>query len=245
MERIEAIRAARLVAEERYPACGTLLLAGSVVRGQATETSDLDLVVVTVHSEAPFRESFLAHGWPVEAFVHTRASLTRFFASDAQLRIPSLPSMCAEGVTVRDRDGLAGAIKAEAQALLDRGPEPLTAREIEAARYALTDRLDDFLGTMFRGEGIVVAADLATLAAEFVLAYYQQWSGHGKWLVRALRQFDPECAAWMRKALEMYCKDGTKEELVAFAEAALAPAGGRLFAGFRRAAPPQWDRERE
>ncbi len=245
MGRVEAIRAAGLVAQERYPESGTVLLAGSVMREQATDTSDLDLVVVTTRSEAPFRESFLAYGWPVEAFVHTRASLTRFFASDAQSRIPSLPFMCAEGAVVRDRDGLASDIKTEARAVLDQGPEPLTAREIETARYALTDRLDDFLGNVVRGEGMVVAADLATVAAQFVLAYHRQWAGRGKWLVRALRRFDPERAAWMSTALEAYCQDGMKDELVAFAEAALAPAGGRLFGGYRREAPPQFEREQD
>lgn len=127
MERIEAVRAAQLVAEERYPECGTVLLAGSVVRGQATATSDLDLVVVTKRNEAPYRESFLAYGWRVEAFVHTWASLARFFASDAQNRIPSLPFMCAEEAAVRDRDGLASDIKTEARAMLAQGPEPPTA----------------------------------------------------------------------------------------------------------------------
>jgi hypothetical protein len=245
MERIEAVQAARLIVAERYPECDTALLAGSVVRGQATKTSDLDLVVVTARSDAPFRESFLAYNWPVEVFVHTRTSLTRFFASDAQSRIPSLPFMCAEGVVVNDSSGLAAEIKAEAQAALDQGPELLTAREIEATRYALTDRLDDFLGNVVPGDGIIIAADLAMLSAEFVLAYHRRWSGRGKWLVRALRRFDPERAAWMCRALEAYCRDGTKEELVAFAEAALAPAGGRLFGGHRRGAPLGWDRNRE
>lgn len=239
MERLDAVESARLVVKAHYPECDAALLAGSVVRGQATEMSDLDLVVVTARAGAPFRESVVAHGWPVEAFVHTRASLTRFFASDAQSRIPSLPFMCAEGVVVHDRRELAAEIKAEARAVLEQGPKPLTAQEVEAARYALTDRLDDFLGEPDRGEGIIVAAELAMQATEFVLAYHRQWSGRGKWLVRALRRYDPESAAWMTQALEIYCRDGAKEELTAFVKAAMAPVGGRLFAGYRREAPLQ------
>src|SRR5689334_15400538 len=99
--------------------------------------------------------------------------------------------MCAEGLVLRDRDGLAERIKAEARDWLARGPEPLTPREIREARYALTDRLDDFIGATRPEEGMFAAQELATLAAEFVLAAQRAWSGRGKWLIRALRRFDP------------------------------------------------------
>ncbi len=229
---MDALDAARVIVAARYDGCDVALLAGSVVRGQATATSDLDIVVVDARLAAPYRESFVAHGWPVEAFVNTLESYRRFFASDAERRTPSLPAMCAEGIVLCDRDGLAERIKAEARDWLARGPAPLSAREIRDARYALTDRLDDFIGATRRDEGMFAAHELAALAAEFVLAAHHAWSGRGKWLIRALRRFDSETAERLAKALEEYYRGERKDELIAFVDDALAPVGGRLFAGY-------------
>jgi predicted nucleotidyltransferase len=230
--RMDSLDAARAIVAERYDGCDVALLAGSVVRGQATATSDLDIVIVDARLAVPYRESFVAHGWPVEAFVNTPESYRRFFASDAERRTPSLPAMCAEGVVLRDRDGLAERIKMEARDWLARGPAPLSAREIRDARYALTDRLDDFIGATRRDEGMFAAHALATLAAEFVLAAHRAWSGRGKWLIRALRRFDPETAERLATALEAYYRGERKDELIAFVDDALAPFGGRLFVGY-------------
>src|SRR5690348_9439571 len=230
--RLDALDAARAIVAERYDGCDVALLAGSVVRGQATATSDLDIVIVDVRLAAPYRESFVAHGWPVEAFVNTPESYRRFFASDAERRTPSLPAMCAEGIVLRDRDGLAERIKAEAREWLARGPAPLTPREMHDARYALTDRLEDFIGATRRDEGMFAAHELAALAAEFVLASHGAWSGRGKWLIRALRRFDAETAARLATALEAYYRAARKDELIAFVDDALALVGGRLFAGY-------------
>jgi hypothetical protein len=76
------------------------------------------------------------------------------------------------------------------------------------------------------------AHELAALAAEFVLASHGAWSGRGKWLIRALRRFDAETAARLATALEAYYRAARKDELIAFVDDALAPFGGRLFAGY-------------
>ena len=230
--RLDALDAARAIVAERYDGCDVALLAGSVVRGQATATSDLDMVIVDARLAAPYRESFVAHGWPVEAFVNTRESYRQFFASDAERRTPSLPAMCAEGIVLRDRDGLAERIKAEARDWLARGPAPLSTRELRDARYALTDRLDDFIGATRRDEGMFAAQEVATLAAELVLAVHHAWSGRGKWLIRALRRCDPATAERLATALEEYYRNARKDGLIAFVDDALAPVGGRLFAGY-------------
>jgi len=242
---MEALDAARAIMAERYDGCDVALLAGSVVRGQATATSDLNLVVMDARLAAPYRESFVAHGWPVEAFVHKPASYRQFFASDARRRTPSLQAMCAEGIVLRDRDGLAERIKAEAREWLARGPAPLSARAMRDARYALTDRLDDFIGATRLEEGMFAAHELATLAAEFVLAAQRAWSGRGKWLIRALRRFDPETAERLAKALEDYYRNARKDELIAFVDDALAPVGGRLFAGYSAGRDEEQDEEEQ
>ena len=230
---MEPVEAARAFIQRHFPECDAAFLAGSFLRGEATPTSDLDIVVVTDHPDAPYRASFREQDWPIEAFIHTERSLHRYLAMDVQRRRPSLPFMCEEGVILRNRDGLADRVKEEAHRLLARGPEPLSEDEIERRRYAVTDLLDDFLGVQHVAEGIFVACDLATTAADLILGYKRSWTGSGKWIPRALARVDPELSRSLTSALMVYCRTGTKEELLAFVESALAPVGGRLFEGYQ------------
>ena len=233
-ERADAAVAARAIVAARYPDCDVALLAGSVVRGEATATSDLDLLVVTRQPGAPYRESFTAEGWPVEAFVHTVASWHDFVAADIARRRPSLAQMAAEGIVLRDRDGLAEQLREEAQALLRAGPPELTASELEDRRYGVSDLLGDFIGETSPDGGLFAAQLLAAEAADFVLACAGQWSGKGKSLWRALLRYDAEAALRLAEALREYACGGRKDALVAWVDGGLSPIGGRLFEGYRR-----------
>lgn len=62
MERLEPIEAARLFIDKYFTNCNAAVLAGSVVRGQATATSDLDIVVFDEQIESSFRESVCEFG---------------------------------------------------------------------------------------------------------------------------------------------------------------------------------------
>ena len=87
------------------------------------------------------------------------------------------------------------------------------------------------------------AQELATLAAELVLAAHCAWSGRGKWLIRALRRFDPERAERLAQALEAYYRAARKDELIAFVDDALAPVGGRFFSGYSSGKDEEQDGE--
>ena len=63
----------------RYPDADSLFLAGSITRGEATATSDLDLVVLFPFLERSFRESFVHRGWPVEVFAHDEETIEYYF----------------------------------------------------------------------------------------------------------------------------------------------------------------------
>ena len=89
--RLGAQEAARAFLQAYFPDCLAALLAGSVVRGEATSTSDLDIVIFTERDNAPYRKSFEAYGWPIEAFVYTPSTYGDFFAGDVRRRRPSLP----------------------------------------------------------------------------------------------------------------------------------------------------------
>ncbi|HEY3268522.1 MAG TPA: nucleotidyltransferase domain-containing protein [Armatimonadota bacterium] len=229
--------AARSVVAARYPDALAAFLGGSVTRGAATPTSDLDIVIIVNRPEAPFRESFIAHGWPVEAFIHTPASYRRFFAQDAAERTPALPRMCREGIILCEGDGLAARIRAEARALLDAGPAALAEEDRSRRRYMATDLLDDFRGATTWAEACYVAGGLADCAANLRLAMRGAWGGSGKSLRRALSRLDPAEERRLTDALRAFYQQEDRGPLIAYAESALAEAGGELFDGYYQAAP--------
>lgn len=229
---MDAIEAATNFVAQTFSTCDAAFLGGSVVRGEATATSDLDIVIVTRETPVAYRQSLYVLGWPIEVFVNTPMSYHTFFASDVQRRRPSLPRMCAEGIILREQNGSAQRIKQEAQALLDQGPEPLSAAEVAQLRYQLTDHLDDFVGSVRPGESFFIAAMVAELATELILGYHRQWSGKGKWVIRALHAFDAQLAQRLTDALESFARREEKDQLISFAQDALQLVGGRLFDGY-------------
>ncbi|MFC0627973.1 nucleotidyltransferase domain-containing protein [Kribbella deserti] len=72
---MEALEVAARLVGERFPGALAAWLGGSVARGTATRTSDLEITVLLAGPPAPYRESLEYGGWPVELFVHTEASL--------------------------------------------------------------------------------------------------------------------------------------------------------------------------
>ena len=234
MQRPSAEVAARSFIRERFPDAIAAFLGGSVVTGEATATSDLDVMVVVSREDAPFRESFIQFGWPIEAFVHTPVSYRDFFDRNVKRRRQSLPMLCARGLILADVDGAAQRIKGEATALMEAGPEPATEAELVELRYRVTDLLDDFLGSEVQAEIQWCAFELAQAAADLLLIANRRWLGRSKWVDRALVAYDPAVARQVSAAIRAAVCDGNRDPLAAWVDEVLRPLGGRLFAGFRR-----------
>ena len=223
-------RAKKLV-QTRSPKCEAAFLAGSVVRGEATATSDLDIVVFDSSVTASYRESFFYEGWPIEWYVHNLESYYAFYESDCARAKPSLPKMVSEGVILYDR-GKADGLQEEASLILENGPSPWEENEITLKRYFLTDVLEDFIGATDRGEEMCCAAALAEQVHEFILRTNKQWIGSSKWIVRALRNYDQTLADRFVEVFDQYYQTREKESIILFVDEALKPYGGRLFEGF-------------
>jgi len=225
------ILAASAFVERQFPDCEAALLAGSFVRGDATPTSDLDLVILNPSLPAAYRESFVEGGWMLEAFVHNCESVRQYFATDCQRGRPSLPRMVAEGVVLKNSPLLAG-LKAEAQVLLERGPAPWDSATIDSHRYFVTDALLDFIGANSRQEEVFIAGRLAELLHEIILRTNGCWTGNSKWIWKAMQAFDTALAAEFFVAFDSFYRTGDKQLVVALADATLQPHGGRLFGGY-------------
>ena len=229
--RLQPLHAGQQFIRTYFPDCQGAILAGSVVRGEATETSDLDIVIFDSEIRSSYRESFFEFEWAIEAFVHNLASYREFFEKDCQRARPSLPRMVLEGMILKGEEIIAP-IKEEASVLLENGPEEWTAETIEIKRYFLTDVLDDFAGISNRAEELFIANTLAELASEFVLRTNRQWIGTSKWTVRSLKQYDEQFANQFVDAFDHFYRTGEKKDVIRLVERIMQPFGGRLFAGF-------------
>lgn len=78
LKRLEPLQAATQFISKHYPNCQGALLAGSVVRGEATHTSDLDLVIFDDDFPSSFRESLIEFRWAIEVFAHNPTSYQVF-----------------------------------------------------------------------------------------------------------------------------------------------------------------------
>jgi len=216
---------------EHFPDCQGAVLAGSVVRGEATETSDLDIVIFDESLQSSFRESLTAFGWPIELFVHNLFSYRYFFEMDCKDAIPSMPRMVSEGIVLKD-SGIIQSIKEEANALLSKGPERWSEETITEKRYFITDVLDDFIGSTIREEQIFIANTLSNKIQEFVLRTNGHWMGTSKWVVRALKIYDEKFAEEFVNAFDEFYKSGKKDKIITIVDKVLEPYGGRFFDGF-------------
>jgi len=96
-------KVAKEIFSTRYPDARVVFLAGSIIRGEETPHSDLDLVVIFDKLPNAYRESFHLWGFPVEAFVHDPETLNYFMLElDRPAGIPSLAQMVLEGIEVPD-----------------------------------------------------------------------------------------------------------------------------------------------
>ncbi len=229
--KLQPVEAAKRFIAEKFPDCQAALLAGSVVRGEETATSDLDIVVFDQKIETAYRESFIEYGWPIEVFVHNFTSYKMFFKEDCERARPSLPRMVSEGIVIIDL-GIVITIKEEANELLKKGPAVWSMETIETKRYMMTDALDDLVGSTNHAEELFIANALADAIHEFVLRTNVQWIGASKWIVRALNQFDENFARTFVQAFDAFYKTGNKTAIIDLAEEVLKPYGGRLFEGY-------------
>ncbi|MEK3980191.1 nucleotidyltransferase domain-containing protein [Psychrobacillus sp. FSL K6-2836] len=231
MNKDNPMEAAQKFIQKYFPSCNGALLAGSVVRGEGTDTSDLDIIIFDETVPSSYRESFIEFDWPIEVFVHNASSYKPFFETDRERAQPSMPRMVSEGIILSD-DGVIEAIKKEASELLNEGPEKWSEETVQIKRYFLTDTLDDFVGCSNRAEEIFIANTLAELLSEFVLRTNCHWIGTSKWIVRSLKAFDEGFTNQFVEAFDTYYKTGDKREVIHLVGIVMEPFGGRLLEGF-------------
>ncbi|KNX39423.1 hypothetical protein VV01_12075 [Luteipulveratus halotolerans] len=218
---------------QRFPDAECAWLGGSVVRGTATATSDLDVLVLLNGHPAPFRESVTYDGVPVELFVQTHESLRRFRDEDQRRRQPTTARLVADTARLLGDAATLDAVERECRAEIEAGPRPLSPDEIDRQRYVLTDLVDD-LTEAPSAEATLLVAMVLEGAIRLLLGLERHWQGTGKGLVRELEHWyatgadDSGVGALLLAALE-----DPRRLAVEAAEDVLNGCGGRLFEGYR------------
>lgn len=228
------IEAARTFVDNRFSDCISALLFGSVARGEESDRSDLDILVVMPDETQSYRQSFHEYGWNIEVWVVSTGYATAKIRRPAVNQSPVTLTAYAEGLVLKDRGGFVHSLREKARGILEDGPPPLTSRDIATYRYVFTDWLEDFLDTTNHNEAVLISHALVVKSAEFLLAFHGCWIEEGRWMFRALKNLDHPLADVHLYRLTEFYRSGEKDDLVRHLEAILALAGGRLYAGFHQ-----------
>jgi Nucleotidyltransferase domain len=216
----------------RYPQADALWLAGSIVRGDATPGSDLDLVVLYPKLPRARRQSFVVEGVPAEAFIHDPETLAWYFDADLKAGRPAMLNMVSEGRILGPRPAAARRLQDRARALLAAGPPPFEPEQLAQYRYHLTDRLNDLREASDPAEMVATGVWIYLSLAELTLRGRGAWFGTGKWVARCLKALDPALERQFSAAFEALFARHDARPVIALAEAELARHGGLLFDGY-------------
>jgi hypothetical protein len=237
----ELRRITETIRNNRYPEAEVVFLAGSLVRGEGTSTSDLDLVVVFDRLPCAYRESFFCGAWPVEAFVHDLQTLKYFFREiDCPSGFPALPTMVAEGIEIPGASEFSDSLKHLAVEVLNEGPPEWSDKDVEQSRYTITDLVEDLRDPRSTQELHATATLLYSAMADHFFRSRSKWSAKGKAIPRKLKAVDRDLAAKFVGGFEEVFAMNNTEAVIKLAEEILEPDGGFLFDGYKREAPESW-----
>jgi hypothetical protein len=224
------------IKSERYPEANVILAAGSVMRGEGTPASDLDLYVLFDSVDDAYRESFTFEGWPVEAFVHDEETATYFINKDRESGHPATISMIKEGLEVPGPTELSARLKQKAAEAYAAGPEPMKDEDIRAWRYAFTTFLEDIQHPRGPEDRRIMGGLLYSRLAEQALRMRVRWGGTDRQALRGLKALDVALAERYVSAFNKLFDQDDVDGVTAIVHELLKPYGGLLFDGYHRPA---------
>ncbi len=237
----ELIKITKQILADKYSDASVIFLAGSIIRGEGTAHSDLDLVVIFDALENAYRESFYYQGFPVEAFVHDRQTLNYFMLEvDRPSGFPVMAQMVLEGVEIPLPSELSQSLKRRAASVIEKGPPKLNEEEINKLRYDITNLVDDIRQPRSKEELIASGTELYGVLANYYFRVNNLWSAKNKSIPRVLNKIDPELCLRFCDSFEELFSNGRSEKVIGLAEDVLKSKGGFLFEGHKLEAPAIW-----
>lgn len=214
-----------------FPELRAALLTGSVVRGTATETSDIDVVLLLPDGSGGLRETVEWDGQTVDLFGYDLAALRHWLTEDTLRRRPALCSIVLDGVPVVGDSRVVEEARSTAREVYDAGPRACEPAELLRMRYGVTDVLLDVATSTDRAETLLLAGTLVTDAVDLLFATARRWSGSGKWLLRELRIREPGLAERLVEGYDTLARTNEPGALVNAVDELLDRCGGRFLVG--------------
>jgi hypothetical protein len=237
----DPLKTIKKLINEKYPRAKAVFWSGSVYNNQATQASDLDIVIIFESLEHAYREAFIYDGWPIDAFIHDLDTL-RYFCEELEAHDgrPALINMLLNGKTILDNRAMIESSKKIAQQAKDMGPAKWTQFQIDKERFLITDILDDILYPKNTMEQMASAIYLFEPLIQFYFRANHQWAASGKSLLRLLRSENPGLFLDITQCFENLFKAGNTSGVKKVVHTILEPFGGFLWDGFRADAPSDW-----
>lgn len=204
------------------PEAEAVLFFGSVQRGEAQETSDLDLYVVTSGTEY-WRVGRVQDGVEIELFFNPAPKMRERLQSGDPVSIHGF----ATGELLLDRSGAGAELVALGRELWAAGPKPLTEWQVATWRYRLTDLAQDLEDVLQDGATArMLAGLLVPRALDAYCELHRVWGDKPKRLIARIRELDPALAEMV---LDFYANGLEPRAAIAIAGRVLAPFGGRIY----------------
>jgi hypothetical protein len=171
-----------------------IVATGTIIRGHAHASSDLDLYVVHL---APFRrrvQRFFA-GVPAEIFINPPATIRRYFAEEELDGRRITAHMLATGFVVYRSDPRFDELRADAAAWLAHETRPSETEELHT-RYALASRFEDAMDVAQSDDvtATMLLADVVTAMLELSCKRRDGRIPRRKELIAVVATHEPELA---------------------------------------------------
>jgi len=214
-ERYRRALAAVLADYRRRPEVLAVIVAGSVVRGEGSATSDLDFWI-PVNSDYRQRKSFLVGDVPVELFMNPPEQVLNCIAGGDYQAM----AMMGEGLLLWQREEsreLILRLRKWCRAGYALGPAALGEEARKARRYTIIDQLQD-AHDILRTDPPMSSLLMARVVDDALNLYYAErriWLPKGKRLLADLRTRDPELAARLERFAAQADPDKRHQALLA------------------------------
>ncbi|NTU50080.1 MAG: nucleotidyltransferase domain-containing protein [Desulfobulbaceae bacterium] len=235
----EAVTNAKSLWLSRYKGAEFCIAAGSIITGNGTTLSDLDLVVIYPQLESAYRESFYFADMPIETFVHDYETIQAFMDTDYEESHASIIHMIVTGIAIPKESAASAKLKKYASVLLEQGPQVYDPHKHGALRYAVTDLIDDLRGDRPNDERRAILYALYPKIGELALRHSGKFISSGKHLARKLKEHCPSILSDLETIMDAAHSKGLESKHIDQLENIVKASGGLLFEGYHQKAPKE------
>lgn len=179
----------------------TILVSGTIIRGNSHANSDLDLVVI---HEKPWRQRTqrFFNGVPTEIFINPSFQIERTFDQEVAAGRPVMAHMIASGYVLHDPLDIMAQLRSEAIQCLEAGPH-VSAEKLTQLAYLVTTSFEDAVDVtdVDADRARVLVLGALDEAARLAFLKAGKWIPPSKVLFSELDSLHPELASATRRAV--------------------------------------------